>query len=142
MSRHLGAGDALEYWKSGSYLLNFMESYKLKRELRTAIQDGARRAELAGLLDGADGLLDVAQIEAYARIDPGNARLRSLMTETVDNDAWRLLWLPPALPYYQLGPALRRSGAEAVHQAPGVLDAGPSCRRSSRACSATRSSGG
>ena len=34
VSRHLGGGDTLEYWKSGSYLLNFMESYKLKRELR------------------------------------------------------------------------------------------------------------
>ena len=102
VSRHLGAGDALEYWKSGSYLLNFMESYKLKRELKAAVDDDDLRAELRHFLEEADGLLDLEQVEAYGEIDPGNARLRALIEDTVDNGAWRLLWLPPSLPYYQL----------------------------------------
>ena len=104
VSRHLGAGDALEYWKSGSYLLNFMDSYKLKRELRDAMDDPVRRAELGSVLDGAEGLLDIKQIEAYGKVDPGNARLRALMADIVETGAWQLLWMPPSLPYYQLGP--------------------------------------
>ena len=30
VARRLRAGGVLEYWKSAPYLLNFMESYKLK----------------------------------------------------------------------------------------------------------------
>src|SRR5690606_7554144 len=48
-----------------------------------------------------DGMLDRETIEKYGRIDPGNARLRSLAQDTVDRGAWRLLWVPPALPYYE-----------------------------------------
>lgn len=103
VSRHLGAGDPIEYWKSGSYLLNFMQSYKLKREMRQAYDDPLRRLGLAQALDG-DGLLQVASIEQYAAIDPGNARLRSLVADAVDSGAWRLLWMPPSMPYYELGP--------------------------------------
>jgi hypothetical protein len=104
VSRFLRAGDALEYWKSGSYLLNFMESYKLKAELHTAKDDPDRSAGVASLIEDADGMLDRADVEAYRRIDPGNARLRGLMADTVDREAWRLLWLPPSCPEYRLGP--------------------------------------
>ena len=38
----------------------------------------------------------------YRSIDPGNARLSALLADTIDSGAWRLLWVPPALPYYQL----------------------------------------
>ena len=46
-------------------------------------------------------------------IDPGNARLRSLFSGTIGANAWKLLWLPPSLPYYELGwpfadPALKK----------------------------------
>lgn len=104
VSRHLGAGDPIEYWKSSSYLLNFMQSYKLKREMRLAHADPERRRALAGVLDKTDGLLPVAAIEQYADLDPANARLRALVADAVDRGAWRLLWLPPSMPYYELGP--------------------------------------
>jgi hypothetical protein len=102
VSQYLGAGDMLEYWKSGSYLLNFMESYKLKKQFRLAYADAGRRRELQGLLQDADGLLSASAIKRYARVDPGNARLRALMSDVIDNDAWRLLWLPPSMPDYGL----------------------------------------
>jgi hypothetical protein len=105
VSRHLDAGDPLEYWKSGAYLLNFMQSYKLKRELRQACDDPVRRRELGAILnDDSDSLLPVADLEQYRPLDPGNARLRALIADAVDSDAWRLLWIPPAMPYYELGP--------------------------------------
>lgn len=104
VSRRLGTGDALEYWKSAPYLLNFMESYKLKKSFREALANTELAAELAHMLRAGEGLLSMDQIEAYQRIDPGNARLRGLMHDTVDSEAWRLLWMPPSLPYYRPGP--------------------------------------
>jgi len=103
VSRRLGGGDMVEYWKSAPYLLNFMESYKLKRSFREALDEEASRAEIGEMLTAGGGLLSMPEIEAYHRIDPGNARLRSLVHDTLDNESWRLLWLPPALPYYQPG---------------------------------------
>jgi len=102
VSQYLGGGDMLEYWKSGSYLLNFMDTYKLKRQLRLAYSDPGRRRELHELLQAGDGLLPSRAIRRYGRVDPGNARLRALMSDVIDNGAWQLLWMPPALPDYRL----------------------------------------
>lgn len=105
ISRRLGTGDTLEYWKSAPYLTNFMEGYKLKRELREAIgprQDDQVVELLRAAADG--GLLSFEQIRAYEQIDPGNARLRNLMADTLDRGTWQSLWMPPAMPYYEPGP--------------------------------------
>jgi hypothetical protein len=102
LCRQIGAGDALEYWKSAPYLLNFMDSYKLKVKFKAAL-DTELQSQLAETLASGDGLLVFDRIAAYQRIDPGNARLRALIHDTLDNNAWRLLWLPPSLPYYQPG---------------------------------------
>lgn len=93
----------LEYWKSAPYLLNFMEDYKLKQAFETAAQDSEKQTALRHALQVSESsLLPWSDIEAYARIDPRNARLRGLLTDTLDTGAWQLLWIPPALPYYQL----------------------------------------
>ncbi len=96
VSRHLRTGDVTDFWKSSPYLLNFMNDYKLKRELRGAAADAA-------LVEKVDlsTLLPKAAVEAYEAVDPGNARLRALAAETVGSGAWQLLWMPPALPYYE-----------------------------------------
>lgn len=107
LSRKLGTGDALEYWKSAPYLTNFMEGYKLKQEIREAIGDGPKRnTDVVDLLHSAaaGGLLSFDQIRAYEQVDPGNARLRSLMADTIDRGTWQLLWMPPSMPYYEPGP--------------------------------------
>src|SRR5262249_31400497 len=41
-----------------------------------------------------------ADVDSYRSLPVANGRLRVLQSETVDAGAWRLLWLPPALPYY------------------------------------------
>lgn len=112
VSRRLGTGDALEYWKSAPYLLNFMESYKLKRTFRDAVADPVVAAELAQMLSAGDGLLSFKDIEAYDKVDAGNARLRALMHDTIDTEAWRLLWLPPSLPYYRPVPPFDGKAAQ------------------------------
>jgi hypothetical protein len=97
LSQLVGAGDAIEYWKSAPYLLSFMDSYELKQKLlkpKTHATD-----TLAALARNAPFCLTKASFDAYAQLDPGNARLRSLIADTLDAGSAGLLWLPPSVPY-------------------------------------------
>ncbi|MDF0591544.1 DEAD/DEAH box helicase [Candidatus Methanocrinis natronophilus] len=99
---YLHSRDPLEYWKSSPYTLNFMDKYDLKQAFSKACSH--RDQEILSHLSGAEELLlPWKEIKAYSEIDPRNARLRSLLAGTIDADAWKLLWLPPSLPYYELG---------------------------------------
>jgi hypothetical protein len=103
VARALGQGDVLEYWKSAPYLLNFMDSYKLKKAFQDTIEVSGGNRDLAGLLSrGDDLLLPWDDVSRYAELDPGNARLRGLLADTVGAGAWRLLWVAPSMPYYEL----------------------------------------
>ena len=103
VSSLLGQPSQMEYWKSAPYLLNFMDNYKLKQTFSRVLLDKTQNPELPEILAGAgELLLDRDLIEAYRPVDPGNARLRYLLDEVIEKGAWRLLWLPPALPYYAL----------------------------------------
>jgi hypothetical protein len=93
-------GDMLEYWKSAPYLLNFMEHYDVKRKLEDAMEEQADSSLAKQFRNLGDGLLNRQAIEEYSKIDPGNARLRSLEADTLGKNAWKLLWIPPSLPYY------------------------------------------
>jgi hypothetical protein len=94
----LGARDTIEYWKSSPYLLNFLKHYELRRKLKEVAE--APPAILLDKIQTADRqILRAETFENYLPIDPGNARLRLLFSETLDNGLWRLLWLPPSLPY-------------------------------------------
>jgi hypothetical protein len=42
-------------------------------------------------------------VHRYAEIDPGNPRMRALVTDLFDAGAHQLLWIPPSMPYYALG---------------------------------------
>ncbi len=104
----LQQGNTMEYWKSAPYLLNFMKSYQLKQAVKDVVDgeldDPEIYRQLADILTKHSKFLLSwpAAISQYNEVDPGNARLRSLMDDTVGKGAWRLLWLPPSLPYYQL----------------------------------------
>jgi hypothetical protein len=101
LSRKLATADPTDYWKSSPYMLNFMESYQLKRHLRDAVAaDGG-----VGISEHIDPelLLPRRTLEAYGELDPGNARLRGIVEDLLDRGAWRLLWLPASLPYYTPG---------------------------------------
>jgi hypothetical protein len=102
LSRDLDTGDVLEYWKSAPYLLNFMDDYKLVRTLERAV--GARPRARTTDLVGTQRVLRWDDVERYQAVDSENPRLRALISDLVDAEAWRLLWIPPSLPYYALGP--------------------------------------
>lgn len=97
--------DSLEYWKSSPYLLNFMEDYRFKRAFDNVCETPEEGRQLSQSLASSNGLLlSWKDIADYKQIDPLNARLRSQLTEIVGSNAWKLLWIPPALPYYEVGP--------------------------------------
>ena len=90
-----------EYWKSGPYLVNFMERYKLKEAVEQAAADG--RLAAVGRLDAGPGLLNWEDVEAYQQIDPQNGRLRWLLEDLERQRAFEMLWVPPSMRYYDTG---------------------------------------
>lgn len=103
IAEHLEVGDTVEYWKSAPYLLNVMEhgGYKLKEEFLERVKQG-EQPELAQLCQAAaEGLLSWDTINAYRPCDPGNAKLRTLLSNKVEQGSWQLLWVPPSLSYYR-----------------------------------------
>lgn len=95
----VGTADCVELWKSGAYLLNFMEDYELKRKVRQALSQ-----KDSGLLDALRepdaSIFKSDAVRQYEPVDAGNAKLRSLLAESIDRGGWKLLWMPPSLPYY------------------------------------------
>ena len=102
VAQALEAGDQVEYWKSAPYLLNLMDNYVLKREFKAAIKSGMAHGQLGEIIrEGQDTLLSAQAIRDYQPVDPTNAKLRTLIEQTIETGGWRLLWIPPSLPYYQ-----------------------------------------
>ena len=102
LAKALSIPDIMEYWKSAPYILSFMEEYALKRAFKAARQTGFD-ADITAILKNATGMtIPWKDIKDYAEVDPGNARLRNLIADTIGMNAWQLLWIPPSLPYYQL----------------------------------------
>lgn len=102
VARLIDRHDVFEYWRSTPYPLNLMErnSYQVRTKFQTAVDtEDARLPEALG--DGT-GLLRWSQIQSYKKVDPGNAKLRGLSEDVLDRGAWRLAWLPPSLPYYEM----------------------------------------
>ena len=96
-----GAPDVVEYWKSSPYLLNFARHYKLREALEKVAADPS--ASLIEAMDtDAAALLSVADLDRYAPVDPANPRMRALFADTLDRGLWRVLWVPPSMPYWSL----------------------------------------
>jgi len=106
----LGATDSVELWKSGAYLLNFMEDYDLTRKVRQAVARNETALHHA-LREATAVLFRTDAVQRYDAVDAGNARLRALLGESVERGGWRLLWMPASLPYY---------APRGVHAEPGL----------------------
>jgi hypothetical protein len=53
-------------------------------------------------------------MKRYRQIDPANSRIRGLIQDTVGAGMWRLLWMPPSLPYYELADEYAQPGISAI----------------------------
>lgn len=102
-------GDITEYWKSAPFLFNFMDEYQLKAAFTDAVGRPKSMPAIRAALAACPGaLLNWDDVERYRTLDPANARLRYLLIDVIDSEFWRLLWLPPSLPYYQSAGAFAR----------------------------------
>lgn len=91
---------SIEYWKSIPYFVNFMENYRIGTQLRDAKhqQPDALGRVLAGTQS-----LDAERLKTYEPIEFGNGKLQALAERTIEAGMWKLLWLPPSLPYLEPG---------------------------------------
>lgn len=85
-----------EYWKSAPYFLNFADGYQLGKRLR----DSSLTVDLSTALRSSPHI-NRATLEQFDAVDPGNARMRVLAGDTVDQGWWQLLWMPPSLAYVE-----------------------------------------
>lgn len=96
----LGERDTIEYWKSSPYLLNFMRGYQLKQAMERDLK--RKSSSLPAVIEARSAhLLKADLFDRYAEIDPGNARLRAMQAEIDQSGLWKLLWMPPSLPYWR-----------------------------------------
>lgn len=96
----LGERDTIEYWKSSPYLLNFMRGYQLKRAMELDLKRKSSSLP-AVIVAHSARLLRADLVDRYSAIDPGNARLRAMQAEIEQGSLWKLLWMPPSLPYWK-----------------------------------------
>lgn len=99
--RAVGDRDPMSFWKSAPYLLHFMRGYRVIERLedtRELSPDKVTRV----LREHASAFLDAKTLHKWAQFDPANAKLRELSHQLLDTGMWRLLWIPPTVPYWPL----------------------------------------
>ena len=98
----LRSTDVVEYWKSAPYTLSYLggHDYLLSKSLLGRVSGRGADPELLDMLERSRALLPWRDIVAYREVDPANGRLERLYADMFDRGAHRLLWMPPACPYY------------------------------------------
>jgi hypothetical protein len=95
--------DTMEYWKASPWLLNFMDDYRLRKDVQKQIDEPHQPAKFVDAIKAAlPTLLSFDDVAAFKRLDPGHGRMRWLTQHMLDDGLWRMLWLKPTMPYYQL----------------------------------------
>jgi len=138
--RTIGAQDPMRFWKAAPYLPHFMHGYRANDRLDQALLE--RPDQLAQVLTRhRAALLDRTELEAFAPLAPDHAKLRALLDQLDAQGLWRLLWLPPTVPYWPLaGPFEGTEGAtktllfSAWNVVPDVVSAALSYETERRMC--------
>lgn len=115
LNKHYGAylSVPLEYVKSSPYPFSFLDNYQHKEKLRKFAGDDPELQKL--LRKTKHGWINLDNVNQYKALAPENgktapnAKLRLLLKETVLNDGWKYLWIPPSVPYYSLDGAFKDS---------------------------------
>lgn len=102
LGRTVDAPIDLEYWKSIPYFASFMDGYEPTERIKTALEGSD--ADDVGRLLASTRALDRSHVEGFDALDLGNGHLRALADETVERGWWKLLWVPPTMPYLEPGP--------------------------------------
>lgn len=93
----------LEYVKSSPYALSFLEGYQhRKRLVEATAEDINLRQMLKKIKHAWVNLEAISKYKPISKPFP-NGKLRLLLNETVEKGAWKLLWVPPSMPYFEFG---------------------------------------
>lgn len=112
IAHQVGGQDVFEYWRSASYPINLMDPslYQVKHRLLGAIEAGSSTCTEA-LRTHDRGLLRWKDVERYKELDPSNPKMRSLISDVMNREVWKLAWLPPSMPYVEPVGAFACDGA-------------------------------
>jgi len=105
----VGDHDPMPFWKSAPYLANFMRGYKFNERLDEACEHSPDRI-VRVLKEHSKAFLQQVHVNAWRDMDPANAKLRELIQDLLDTGLWKLLWIPPTVPYWPLGGAYSDQG--------------------------------
>ena len=98
--RAVGDRDPMAFWKSAPYLAHFMRGYKVNERLEDTIEHAPEKVR-AVLRRHGESFLDERALRAWSAIDPAHGKLREMAKTHLDGGGlWRLLWLPPTVPYW------------------------------------------
>ena len=100
--RAVGARDPMVYWKAGPYLAHFMHGYRVNEYVETTALNEPEKLT-AVQRSYPEAFLERAELSRWREMDAGNPKLRTLISELLDTGLWRLLWMPPSFPYWELG---------------------------------------
>ncbi|MCY4319910.1 MAG: helicase, partial [Alphaproteobacteria bacterium] len=103
----VGDRDPMPFWKSAPYLVHFMRGYKFNERLNEAPP-----SRVASVLQAHEqAFLSAEALQQWSEIDPAHPKMRDMVSDQLDRDIWRLLWVPPTLPYWPLeGPFRDKAG--------------------------------
>lgn len=104
-------GNPMEYWKSVPMFAHFLTDYKVGRMLDGRIQ--CDREAVDPVLPALT-TIDADAYRRYGAVETDNAKFRAVRDHTVGQAWWKLLWMPPSLPYVEPSGAFAEVGAAAV----------------------------
>lgn len=99
--RAVGDREPMTYWKAAPYLANFMHRYKVDERIQDTMQQFP--AKLAKVFaEHENSMLSYDAVSALQPIPLAHAKLRDLSHRMIDSGLWKLLWMPPTVPYWPL----------------------------------------
>ena len=106
----VGDRDPMPFWKSAPYLVHFMRGYKFNERLEETL-DLSPSKVAAVLRSHWRSFLSAEALHQWSELDPAHPKMREMVSDQLDRGIWRLLWVPPTLPYWPLeGPFHDKAG--------------------------------
>lgn len=106
-------GNPMEYWKSVPMFAHFLTDYKVGRMLDGRIH--CDREAVDPVLPTL-ATIDSDAYRSYGAVETDNAKFRAVREHTVGQGWWKLLWMPPSLPYVEPSGAFAEVGPNATKQ--------------------------
>jgi hypothetical protein len=103
LARLTNSPDTMEYWKASPWLLNFMDEYKLRKDVDELVKEPRQSKKFVHQIAANSAtLLSSRDVVEFRPLDAPHPKLRWLVDELLGRDQWKLLWIPAALPYYSM----------------------------------------